>query len=80
MGLSGPLGRELTPFVTQNSGYLSIQTWELCRSIFFLRGMKRDGRKLAHNTLEEMRVLAVQRMNEGEHPGDVAASLGMHRS
>lgn len=42
--------------------------------------MKRDGRKLAHNTLEEMRVLAVQRMNEGEHPGDVAASLGMHRS
>ncbi len=42
--------------------------------------MKRDGRKLAHNTLEEMRVLAVQRMNEGEHPGAVAASLGMHRS
>ena len=42
--------------------------------------MKRDGRKLAHNTLEEMRVLAVQRMNEGEHPGEVAASLGMHRS
>ena len=35
---------------------------------------------MAHNTLEEMRVLAVQRMNEGEHPGDVAASLGMHRS
>ena len=42
--------------------------------------MKRDGRKLAHNTLEEMRVLAVQRMNEGEHPDDVSASLGMHRS
>ena len=42
--------------------------------------MKRDGRKLAHSTLEEMRVLAVQRMNEGEHPDDVSASLGMHRS
>ena len=42
--------------------------------------MKRDGRKLAHNTLQEMRVLTVQRMNEGEHPDDVSASLGMHRS
>lgn len=42
--------------------------------------MKRDGRKLAHNTLEEMRVLAVQRMKEGEHPDAVAASLGMNRS
>jgi len=35
---------------------------------------------LAHNTLEEMRILAVQRMAEGEHPNDVAASFGMHRS
>ena len=42
--------------------------------------MKRDGRALAHNTLEEMRILAVQRMAEGEHPNDVAASFGMHRS
>ncbi|MGF6298317.1 MULTISPECIES: IS630 family transposase [Paraburkholderia] len=42
--------------------------------------MKRDGRSLAHNTLEEMRMLAVQRMTEGEHPDDVAASFGMHRS
>jgi transposase len=42
--------------------------------------MKRDGRTLAHNTLEEMRVLAVQRMNEGEHPAAVAASFGMNRS
>ncbi|UIF88519.1 IS630 family transposase (plasmid) [Cupriavidus necator] len=42
--------------------------------------MKRDGRTLAHNTLEEMRVLAVQRMREGEHPEDVAKSFGMHRS
>jgi len=42
--------------------------------------MKRDGRKLAHNTLEEMRVLAVKRMNEGEHPAAVAVSLGLNRS
>lgn len=42
--------------------------------------MKRDGRSLAHNTLEEMRILAVQRMAEGEHPKDVAASFAMHRS
>jgi transposase len=42
--------------------------------------MKRDGRSLAHNTLEEMRILAVQRMAEGEHPDDVAASFGMRRS
>lgn len=42
--------------------------------------MKRDGRALAHNTLEEMRILAMKRMTEGEHPDDVAASFGMHRS
>ena len=42
--------------------------------------MKRDGRTLAHNTLEEMRVLAVQRMKEGERPAEVAQSFGMHRS
>jgi transposase len=42
--------------------------------------MKRDGRVLAHNTLEEMRVLAVKRMDEGERPVDVAASFGLHRS
>jgi transposase len=42
--------------------------------------MKRDGRALAHNTLEEMRILAAQRMAEGEHPEAVAASFGMNRS
>jgi transposase len=41
--------------------------------------MKRDGRTLAHNVLEEMRLLAVQRMREGELPAAVAASFGMHR-
>ena len=43
-------------------------------------GMKRNGRKLAHNTLEEMRVIALKRMNEGEYQNDVAASFGLHRS
>jgi len=42
--------------------------------------MKRDGRKFTYNTLEENRVPAVQRMNEGEHPEAVAASRGMNRS
>jgi transposase len=42
--------------------------------------MKRDGRTLAHNTLEEMRLLAAQRMSEGAHPDEVAASFGMHRT
>lgn len=42
--------------------------------------MKRDGRTVAHNTLEEMRLLALQRMNEGEKPAVVAASFGMNRT
>lgn len=42
--------------------------------------MKRDGRSLDHKTLEEMRLMAVQRMNEGESAAQVAASFGMHRS
>lgn len=42
--------------------------------------MKRDGRTLGHETLEVMRKLAVQRMNEGESAAAVAASFGLHRS
>jgi len=42
--------------------------------------MKRDGRTLDHRTLEEMRLLAVQRMGEGESAAKVAASFGLHRS
>lgn len=44
------------------------------------RAMKRDGRTLSHETLEEMRRTAVLRMKEGERPAAVAASFGMHRS
>ena len=45
-----------------------------------IEAMKRDGRTVAHNTLEEMRMLALQRMNEGEKPAVVAASFGMNRT
>lgn len=42
--------------------------------------MKRDGRKLDHKTLEEIRKMAVQRVREGEKPSEVMASYGLHRS
>lgn len=36
-----------------------------------------DGRKLDHKTLEELRLRAVRRVEEGEHPKAVARALGM---
>jgi transposase len=36
--------------------------------------------KLDHKTLEEMRILAVKRMQKGESPEKVASSLGLHRT
>lgn len=41
--------------------------------------MKRDGRTVSRAALEEMRVMALQRMNEGESPAEVAATFGLHR-
>ena len=41
--------------------------------------MKRDGRKLDHRTLEEIRKMAVERVREGEKPSVVIASYGFHR-
>lgn len=41
--------------------------------------MKRDGRKLDHKTLEEIRQMAVQRVWEGEKPSTVIASYGFSR-
>lgn len=41
--------------------------------------MKRDGRKVSRAALEEMRLMAIDRMNEGESPAAVAASFGLHR-
>ena len=43
--------------------------------------VKRDGRKLDHKTLEELRFLAVRRVNEGgEKPSEVARSMGFCRT
>jgi transposase len=39
-----------------------------------------DGRRLDHQTLEEMRMRAVAAVEAGRHPEDVAATLGMARS
>ena len=41
--------------------------------------MKRDGRKLDHKTLEEIRRMAVQRVWNGERPSVVIASYGFSR-
>ncbi len=41
--------------------------------------MKRDGRTVSRSALEEMRLMALERMNEGESPAAVAASFGLHR-
>ncbi|RBG58738.1 IS630 family transposase, partial [Xanthomonas oryzae] len=40
---------------------------------------KRDGRLVSRAALEEMRLMALQRMGEGESPAEVAASFGFHR-
>ena len=43
-------------------------------------GMKRrDGRKVPRAALEQMRLMALERMREGESPAEVAASFGLHR-
>jgi transposase len=42
--------------------------------------MKRDGRKLDHKTLEEIRLMAVERVREGEDPSAVIASYGFSRT
>ena len=41
--------------------------------------MKRDGRTLDHKTPEEIRLMAVQRVWEGERPSVVIASYGFAR-
>lgn len=42
--------------------------------------MKIDGRGLNRKTLEEMRLIALDRMAEGESPAAVSASFGLHRT
>ena len=41
--------------------------------------MKRDGRTVSRAAQEEMRLMALERMTEGESPAEVAASFGLHR-
>ena len=39
-----------------------------------------DGRKLDHKTLEQLRIRAVRQIEQGTHPDEVAAGLGMTRA
>ena len=39
-----------------------------------------DGRKLDHKTLEQLRLRAVRQIEQGAHPDEVAAGLGMTRA
>ena len=42
--------------------------------------MKRDGRGFDHRTLEAIRLMAVERVRDGERPSSVVASFGFHRT
>jgi transposase len=42
--------------------------------------MKKDGRSQTHETLEQFRMLGLERIRSGESPRVVAESFGMHRS
>ena len=42
--------------------------------------MKKDGRKLDRKAQEAIRLMAVERVREGENPSDVIASYGMNRT
>jgi transposase len=42
--------------------------------------MKRDGRGLDHRTLEAIRLMAVERVRDGERPSFVVASFGFNRT
>ena len=42
--------------------------------------VKRDGRAFDHQTLEAIRLMAIERVREGERPADVIASYGFNRT
>ena len=42
--------------------------------------MRRDGRRLDHGTLETIRMMAVERVRDGEAPSEVIASYGFNRT
>ena len=43
-------------------------------------GMRIDGRTRDHATLEQIRLMAIRRVREGEDPGAVIASYGFNRT
>ena len=42
--------------------------------------MKIDGRTLSHDVSEQIRIMAVRRVREGERPSDVIRSYGLCRT
>jgi DNA invertase Pin-like site-specific DNA recombinase len=63
--------------VVRNLGYKPLV---LCRGLPYIGSMVRDGRTLDHKTLEEIRRMAVERVQEGEAPSAVIASYGFCRT
>lgn len=53
---------------------------ELSQRLAILSCMKRDGRSFDHKTLEEIRLMAVERVREGESASKVIAAYGFHRT
>jgi transposase len=53
---------------------------ELSESVPIGSDMKRDGRTLDHATLETIRLMAIERVREGESPARVIASYGFNRT
>lgn len=48
--------------------------------VLVIAHMKRDGRTFDHQTLEAIRLMAIERVREGERPADVIASYGFNRT
>jgi hypothetical protein len=42
--------------------------------------MRRDGRSFDHRTLEAIRLMAVERVRDGDRPSSVIASFGFNRT
>src|SRR5215470_13663080 len=51
-----------------------------CIYVLYIGSMVRDGRTLDHKTLETIRRMAVERVQEGEAPSAVVASYGFCRT
>lgn len=53
---------------------------ELLGNVLIRSRMKRDGRTFDHATLETIRLMAIERVREGESPAAVIASYGFNRT